>query len=119
MDKIFLRKMQFYAYHGAYPEENRLGQRFYVDVELFLDLSLAGATDELVHTINYAEIYDVVRQEVEESQYQLIETLAEKIAEKILDGFAVQEVLVRVTKPDPPIPGHYQAVGVEIKRKKQ
>ncbi|WP_044641840.1 dihydroneopterin aldolase [Risungbinella massiliensis] len=118
MDKIFLQKMHFYAYHGVLPEENRLGQRFQVDLELFLDLASAGATDDLQKTINYAEVYEAVRQEVEGHKYMLLEKLADQIAHKLLKEFAIEEVLVRVTKPDPPIPGHYQAVGVEIKRHK-
>lgn len=117
MDKIFLQKMHFYAYHGVLPEENRLGQRFQVDLELYLDLAPAGATDDLEKTINYAEVYEAVRQEVEENRYKLLEKMADQIARRLLIQFAIEEVLVRVTKPDPPIPGHYQAVGVEIKRK--
>ena len=118
MDKIFLRKMSFYAYHGAMPEEKRLGQRFYVDVELTTDTREAGLRDDLSLTIDYAKVYQEVRQEVENHQYQLIEALAERIAERILNQFSVEEVLVRVTKPDPPIHGVYESVGVEIVRRK-
>lgn len=118
-DKIFLQRMEFYAYHGVKPEENRLGQRFYVDLELELDLSPAGNSDDLSLTVNYAEVYEMVRQEVEKKRYQLIERLAERICQKLLDQFPIDGVLIRITKPDPPIPGHYQAVGVELRRKKQ
>ncbi|MBA4495797.1 dihydroneopterin aldolase [Paenactinomyces guangxiensis] len=116
MDKIFFKQMYFYGYHGAYPEENRLGQRFYVDLELGLDLRPSALTDDLNKTVNYAEVYGAVRKEVEETQVQLVETLAERIADRLLQDFPIEQVLVRVTKPDPPIPGHYQAVGVEIFR---
>lgn len=119
MDKIFFRGMTFYAYHGAFPEENRLGQRFIVDLELFLSLRKSAQTDELTHTINYAEVYQLVEQEVTQKQVKLIETLAENIAAILLRTFPeLAQVTVRVTKPDPPIPGHYQAVGVEITRRK-
>jgi dihydroneopterin aldolase len=119
MDKIFINRMCFYAYHGAYPEENRLGQRFYIDLELGLDLQAAGRTDDLNLTVNYAEVYEAVKQEVTTTQVKLIETLAERIADRLLDSFPIEEALVRVTKPDPPIPGHYEAVGVEILRRKK
>jgi dihydroneopterin aldolase len=118
MDKIFFNGMRFYAYHGVYPEENRLGQRFVVDLEIGLDLAPAGRNDDLAQTVNYAEVYEAVRLEVEEKQVRLLETLAENIAGMLLERFSLEEVRVRVTKPDPPIPGHYDAVGVEIVRRK-
>jgi dihydroneopterin aldolase len=118
MDKIFFNGMRFYAYHGVYPEENRLGQRFVVDLEIGLNLAPAGRNDDLAQTVNYAEVYEAVRLEVEEKQVRLLETLAENIAGMLLDRFSLEEVRVRVTKPDPPIPGHYDAVGVEIVRRK-
>lgn len=116
MDKIFLQKMYFYGYHGAYPEENRLGQRFYVDLELGIDLQPAARSDALELTVNYAEAYEVVKTIMEGPPVKLVETLAERIADQLLQRFSLQQVLVRITKPDPPIPGHYQAVGVEIMR---
>jgi dihydroneopterin aldolase len=116
MDKIMLKQMSFYAYHGAFPEENKLGQRFMVDVELRLDLQTAGKTDQLEHSIDYGNVFQIVREIVENQRFRLIEALAEKIANELLTNFSVPEVLVRVVKPDPPIPGHYQSVGVELVR---
>lgn len=118
MDKIFLNQMRFYAYHGAYPEENRLGQRFYVDVEMMLDLHPAAVSDDLKKTVNYGLVYQLIEQEMTKTKVKLLETLAERIAGRILDEFPIEEVRLRVTKPDPPIPGHYDSVGVEIVRKR-
>ncbi|MFC7443337.1 dihydroneopterin aldolase [Laceyella putida] len=118
MDKIFLNQMRFYAYHGAYPEENRLGQRFYVDVEMKMNLQPAAATDDLEQTVNYGQVYELIEREMTQTKVKLLETLAERIAGRILDHFPVEEVRLRVTKPDPPIPGHYDSVGVEIVRKR-
>jgi dihydroneopterin aldolase len=119
MDKVFLKQMSFYGYHGVFPEENRLGQRFLVDVEMVADLQEAGQTDDLRKTIDYSKIYEMVKTEVEGKPYRLLETLAERIAQRILSHELVQEVRVRVTKPEPPIPGHLAAVGVEINRRKR
>jgi 7,8-dihydroneopterin aldolase/epimerase/oxygenase len=116
MDTIFFNGMEFYAYHGAFPEENRLGQRFYVDLELGLDLAPAGQTDDLDQTVDYAKVYETVKETVESHTFALVETLAERIASRLLESFPLEEVMVRVTKPDPPIPGHYESVGVEIRR---
>lgn len=119
MDKIFFHGMEFYGYHGVYPEENQLGQRFYVDAEVMLDLSAAGKSDCLEDTVNYATLYQLVKNVLEIERYQLIETVAEQCAIQILNHFPkVEEVFIRITKPNPPIPGHYRSVGVEIRRKK-
>jgi dihydroneopterin aldolase len=117
MDKIFLNHMQFYGYHGVYPEEQKLGQRFFVDVVLELDLRKAGQSDELRDTIDYSLVYERVKSIIEGKPKKLLETLAEKIADNLLQEFLlVQRVTVKIIKPDPPIPGHYQSVAVEITR---
>lgn len=117
MDRIFLNEMEFYGYHGALPEENRLGQRFRVTVVAEADLRKAGASDRLEDTINYAEIYQVCKEITEGPPCRLLEAVAERIAQAILERFSpVREVAVKVIKPDPPIPGHYQSVAVEIRR---
>lgn len=118
MDKILLNQLSFYAYHGALPEENTLGQRFFVDVELRLDLSKAGKTDDLRDSIDYGSVYTVIKDVVEKERFRLIEALGERIAGRLLTEFNVPEVMVRVRKPDPPIAGHYESVGVELVRTK-
>jgi dihydroneopterin aldolase len=117
MDKIFINQMHFYAYHGMFEEENRLGQKFIVDVELMCSLKEAAATDNVNMTMNYAQVYEIVKTEVEGTRVKLIETLAEHIAKQLLTTFSLHEVRVRVTKPDPPIPGYFQSVGVEVVRR--
>ncbi|SFG77807.1 dihydroneopterin aldolase / 2-amino-4-hydroxy-6-hydroxymethyldihydropteridine diphosphokinase [Sporolactobacillus nakayamae] len=116
-DTINLNRMQFYGYHGALPEEQRMGQRFDVDVTLNCDLYQAGTTDQLDQTVNYAEIYMQVKEIVEGHACKLIETVAEKIAETILLKFSkVESCRVKVIKPNPPIAGHYDSVSVKIER---
>ncbi|WP_318506353.1 dihydroneopterin aldolase [Bacillus sp. T3] len=117
MDKIELKNMQFYGYHGVLPEETRLGQRFNIDLIVYADLRKAGQSDQLEDSINYAELYSVCKEVVEGQPYQLIEAVAESIATKVLAGYdKVVECMVKVVKPDPPIPGHYEHVAVEIIR---
>ncbi|MDR6227081.1 dihydroneopterin aldolase [Desmospora profundinema] len=119
MDTIFFEQMAFYAYHGAFAEENKLGQRFLVDLELKLDLSDAARNDDLEKTIDYGLVYQAVKAEVEEQTYALVEAVAERVADRLLSDFLLlEEVRVKVTKPDPPIPGHYRAVGVELYRRR-
>lgn len=117
MDKIYLNKMAFYGYHGVFSEETFLGQRFLIDVIVETDLKKAGETDNLEDSINYGEIYHVCKDIVEGKPYKLIEAVAERIAHDLLLHFqAVIQVTVKVIKPDPPIPGHYESVAVEITR---
>ncbi|MBM7650280.1 dihydroneopterin aldolase [Bacillus ectoiniformans] len=117
MDKIYVTGMEFYGYHGVFPEETKLGQRFKVDAVLELSLRQAGETDQLEYSVNYAEIYQVCQQIAEGKPYQLVETVAEQIAASLLNKFTrVQACTIKVIKPDPPIPGHYQHVAVEITR---
>lgn len=119
MDKIKLNGMQFYGYHGVFPEENKLGQRFNVDIELFLPLDKAGLSDQLQDTVNYAEVYFRIKEIVEQRTYQLIEALAENIASELLHTYtSINEVTVRVIKPHPPFNVHFEGVTIEISRKR-
>ena len=117
IDKIFVSGMRFYGYHGVFPEETKLGQRFNVDLEVGLDLSKAGLSDDLTQSVNYGELYHTCKKVVETETHKLVETVAERIAEEILTNYhLVEKCKVKVIKPDPPIPGHYNSVGVEITR---
>lgn len=116
-DKLLLEGMVFYGYHGVEEDEKRLGQRFVVDVELTSDLSRAGRSDLLQDTINYAAVYRLVRGVMEGPSHNLIESLAEEIATRILADARVEEVRVRVKKPSVPIKGSIlSAAAVEIVR---
>ncbi|AEH52122.1 dihydroneopterin aldolase [Heyndrickxia coagulans] len=120
MDKIYIHDMEFYGYHGVLPEENKLGQRFRVSIVLGLDLKRAGETDRLEETVSYADVYACVKKIVEGQPFKLLEAVAEKLAASILALYEkVAEVTVKVTKPDPPIPGHYKSVAVEITRRRK
>ncbi|TDX48800.1 dihydroneopterin aldolase [Orenia marismortui] len=119
MDKILLNNLSFYGYHGVLEEENNLGQKFFIDLELAADLEAAGGSDDLDRSVNYALVYEVVKEICEEEKYQLLEALAERIAAKVLKEFPkVEEVMLRVKKPEAPIPGIFDYVGVEIRRKR-
>ena len=120
LDKIYVNEMEFYGYHGVFPEETRLGQRFRVDLIAEVDLSAAGKSDDLHDSVNYGELYNTCKVIVEGKPYKLLEAVAESLASTILEEFPlVSACTVKVIKPDPPIPGHYKSVAVEIKRSRQ
>ncbi|MBO8136993.1 MAG: dihydroneopterin aldolase [Desulfotomaculum sp.] len=119
MDKIIMKNLIFYGYHGVLPEEQVLGQEFVVDLELFLNLKPAGETDDLDTSVNYLNVYKLVHEIVTLKKYNLLEALAEKIAREILDNYPVEQINVRVKKPNAPIPGIFDYMAVEITRKRE
>jgi dihydroneopterin aldolase len=119
-DRIALMNMRFEGRHGVLEEERLQAQSFEVDVELSLDLAPAGVSDDLRRTVDYREVFEIVRETIEGPSRQLIESLAETIAARLLANFAtvgVAEVLVRVRKPDVNLPGALDAASVEIRRR--
>ncbi|EAL09235.1 dihydroneopterin aldolase [Listeria monocytogenes serotype 4b str. H7858] len=109
----------FYGYHGVLAEETKLGQTFRVSLILGLSTKKAGISDSVDDTVSYAEVYETVKEIVEGTPFKLIEALAEKIATEVLTGYPLlEEVTVKLIKPNPPIPGHYDSVAVEIERKR-
>lgn len=119
MDRIFIDGMQFYAYHGVFEAENEIGQIFIVDVSLDVDLKHAGETDDLEHTVNYGAVYEDVKRETQ-IQSKLLEHVAERIAKTLFNHYnQIMALKVKITKQNPPIPGVYDGVGVEIVRERQ
>ncbi len=115
---IHLKGMEFYAFHGLYPEETQLGQKFIIDVDLYLNAN-SYAADSLDASVNYAEVYSLVQKTVTGNTYKFIEKLAEEIAQSILRDFACQRVNVEVHKPNAPVQGIIRDISVEIHREKQ
>ncbi|MGT2832883.1 dihydroneopterin aldolase [Streptococcus halotolerans] len=117
MDKIIIKNSRFYGYHGALSEENTLGQIFVVNATLSLDLRQASLSDDLEDTVHYGMVFDCIKHQVENQRYQLIERLAGAICQDIFDQFMpVQAITLEITKENPPINGHYDAVGIRLER---
>ena len=119
MDKIILKGIRFHGYHGVAEAERQLGQKYEIDLELMTDLSDAGKTDDLTHTIDYAQVVQLVVEIGTQQSFQLFEALAETIAAVILARFQIEEVRVAVKKLSPPIEPTLTYAGVEIYRKRQ
>lgn len=117
MDRIVLEGLEFHGYHGVFPEEATFGARFVVDAELHLPLD--GA-DELSSTVDYSLAYDLIREQVTERRFTVIEALAHAVAKRILDELPrVASVRIRVHKPHAPLPGVLRDVFVEIERSRE
>lgn len=115
-DTIRLLDITVYGCHGVTEAERAVGRIFHVDVELRLDLSAAGETDDLGATVDYAAVCDTVRQVNEAGPYLLLEAFASRIAKEIIVRFPVRETTVRVRKPHPPVGTVVGAAEVEITR---
>ncbi|MQL83737.1 hypothetical protein Taro_016232 [Colocasia esculenta] len=116
-DKLVLRGLRFHGFHGVHPEENKLGQKFVVDVDAWLDLRIAGQTDNLVDTISYTEIYRLVKEIVEGPPQNLLESVAHRIASSALSKYPqVSAVRVEVKKPNVAVHSTIDYLGVEILR---
>jgi dihydroneopterin aldolase len=107
--------MSFYGYHGETQAERTLGNRFHVDVEIRMDLSVAGRSDDIADTLDYSHAFALVRSVVEDQQYSLIEAIAGRIAESLLAEPRIDSVKVRVGK-QPPIAGAIDRCSAIIER---
>jgi dihydroneopterin aldolase len=100
-DRILLEGMVFHGRHGTLPAERELGQPFVVDIELRLDLQPAGLSDDLTQTVDYSQVHRQAKKIVEGTPVSLTETLAERIAGTVLEGYpTVEAVRVKVAKPN-------------------
>ena len=116
-DRIVLAGMTFQARHGVNDWEKVQAQRFEVDVEMAVDVQQAGLDDNIDWTVDYSAAYETIRQIVESTTFNLIEALAEAIAHELLgEHTLVQEVVVRVRKPEVKLGGPLAYAGVEIHR---
>src|SRR5713101_4772107 len=114
-DIIRIKNASFYAYHGVATDEQNLGGKFEVDVEIRADLSDAIAHDSLKQTIDYEAVYALIQKIVTAKRYYLVEALANTIAKGIVQEFQSTEVVtVKVRKPYPPVKGVVDYVEVEV-----
>lgn len=118
MDKIYINNLEFIGFHGVFPEEKKLGQKFLVSLELTVDTREAGKTGDLTKSVHYGLVAQDVEKLFLEKSIDLIETCAENIAEMVLKKYElVKEVKVVVKKPWAPLQMHFENVAIEITRK--
>jgi len=116
MAKIILEEMEFYAHHGCFLEEQLVGARFTVNLEFEYDSSIAEVSDKIEDAVNYQQLYKIVKSEMRQNS-NLIEAVANRIVNQILYDFPeIQNLVVRVSKLNPPVGGKVKSVGVVIER---
>lgn len=114
MSLIRIDGMSFYAHHGCFEAERSIGTRFRVDVTLRVDTDKAEQSDDLDDTVNYADVYSVIKREMAIPSH-LLEHVAHRIALSVLEAFSsVERIDVKVSKLNPPLGGQIDAVSVEL-----
>ena len=108
MGTILLENMKFHAFHGVLPEEQTVGNTYSVTVKFTFDFSKAAKEDNLDETINYAEIYELVKNEMRQES-KLIEHVAQRMLDRILRQFPqIRSLKVQLSKHNPPLPGEVE-----------
>lgn len=116
MDRIVISGLRQMGVHGVLAEEQERAQPFGVDVELLVDLSAAGASDDLADTVDYGAVCVAVRNVIANEHHQLLERLAQRIADACRADPRVQGVIVEVRKLDPPVRARVDHVAVRVER---
>lgn len=118
MSRITLNGMRFYAFHGCFAEEQKIGTYFTVDVAFETDTSRAQQSDDIADTVSYLDVYRTVKQEMMIPSH-LLEHVGDRICTAILNGFsAVRNVSAKVSKMNPPLGGQLDSVTVEITKER-
>jgi dihydroneopterin aldolase len=116
-DKISLKGIWGFGYHGVFDHEAKNGQDFFVDLEISLDLSKPSSSDNLAETIDYGSLADLVVEEITGERVQLIERLAGRIADRIKSGHPeITAIAVTVHKPKAPVSAQTSDISVTITR---
>ncbi len=111
---IVLKEVRFHAFHGVMPQERKVGADFLLSLRLGYDISKAMQTDDVTDTLNYAEVYQLVKQEMEQPS-ALLEHVAGRIAQTLMQQFpAVKSIDLTLTKQNPPMGADCQGAGVEL-----
>ncbi len=118
LDRIELTGLRVRGNHGVFDFEREQGQYFVIDVTLHLPLDAATASDDVADTVHYGELADQIAEIVGGEPVNLIETLAERIADAVLRDARVHAVEVTVHKPQAPIAQTFDDVAVTIMRRR-
>ena len=119
MDKILVRNLKIFAYHGVNPEEKENGQNFVLDIDAFVDVSVPCVTDNVEDTVSYAKIIKETVKIFTCQKDDLLERAAQRVADGLFASFdKIQSLRILLKKPEAPIKADFEYVGVEIHRER-
>ena len=109
-----MKEIRCYAYHGVAPQENLIGNEYLIDLKLKVDISKAARTDEVTDTVNYAEVHQVIKNEMAVPS-KLLEHVSGRIIQKLFDQFPyIEEIELRLSKRNPPMGADIESAGIEL-----
>jgi len=112
---IILKEIRCYAYHGVAPQETLIGNEYIIDLKLKVNVGKAARTDEVTDTVNYAEVYQVIKEEMAVPS-KLLEHVGGRMAQKLFDRFpCAEEIELRISKRNPPMGADIASAGVELR----
>jgi dihydroneopterin aldolase len=120
MGKIIIEEMEFYAFHGHYQEEQIVGNRFLVDLEMDADLTDAADSDNLNDAVNYQQAYQIIKNEMRRTKSNLLENIGKRILDALyaeMEG--IEKASIRIRKLNPPMGGPIKSVGIRMSRKQK
>ena len=118
MGKIVIEEMEFYAFHGHYQEEQIVGNRFLVDLELESDLDAPAASDNLSDAVNYQRVYQIIKNEMRRTKSNLLENIGKRILDALEEEMnGIEKATISIRKLNPPMGGPIKSVGVKMSRK--
>ena len=111
---IYINDIRLHALHGVLPQERLTGNDYIINIRIGYDISKAFTTDDVADTLNYAEVYNIVKTEMQ-TPSKLIEHVAGRIANRLLDEYAkISSIVLHITKRNPPMGADCQGAGVEL-----
>ena len=120
MGKIVIEEMEFYAFHGHYQEEQIVGNRFLVDLEMEADLSEPADSDKLGDAVNYQQAYQIIKNEMRRTKSNLLENIGKRILDALLAEMeGIEKATIRIRKLNPPMGGPIKSVGIKMSRKQK
>ncbi|MGN0524872.1 dihydroneopterin aldolase [Eubacterium sp.] len=119
MDKISIKGLRLFAYHGVNPEEKENGQTFVIDMDYYVNIARACQMDSIDDTVSYARVVKAIRNAFCENKYDLIEKAAQVVADAVLEEFPdIFKVDITLKKPEAPIKADFDYVAVTISRER-
>ena len=117
MDRITVKNLKLFAYHGVNPEEKENGQTFYIDLTYYLDLKNACRSDDLADTVSYAKVVKIIQKVFTAQSYDLIERAAQVVCDALFEAFLpIQKIEITLKKPQAPVKAVFDYMAVSLTR---
>ena len=119
MDKIYLKNIKIYAYHGCMEEEKKIGSDYLVNLIVHSDLGLSCKSDKLMDTVDYVALLNIVKNQMK-MRANLLENVADRVVNEIISQFpSVKKAVIKIAKLNPPINGEVDEVAVRREKKRE